>query len=69
MSLFIGDLAFRATPRGDEVKLAVFVGSIVSAVAGLCVLAAASRRREPSLTVARQGGARQNAPDRFQEPA
>ena len=45
MSLFIGDLAFRATPRGDEVKLAVFVGSIVSAVAGLIVLALATRRR------------------------
>jgi len=26
MSLFIGDLAFRQTPQGDEVKLAVFVG-------------------------------------------
>ncbi len=45
MSLFIGDLAFRATPRGDEVKLAVFVGSLVSAVAGLIVLALATRRR------------------------
>ena len=45
MSLFIGDLAFRATPRGDEVKLAVFVGSLVSAVAGLMVLALATRRR------------------------
>ena len=45
MSLFIGDLAFRATPRGDEVKLAVFVGSLVSAVVGLIVLALATRRR------------------------
>ncbi|MGI4793309.1 MAG: Na+/H+ antiporter NhaA [Janthinobacterium lividum] len=45
MSLFIGDLAFRATPRGDEVKLAVFVGSLVSAMAGLIVLALATRRR------------------------
>jgi len=45
MSLFIGDLAFRATPRGDEVKLAVFVGSIISAVIGLAVLAVASRRK------------------------
>ena len=29
MSLFIGDLAFRQTPRGDEVKLAVFVARSV----------------------------------------
>ena len=45
MSLFIGDLAFRASPRGDEVKLAVFVGSLISAVVGLIVLALATRRR------------------------
>ncbi len=38
MSLFIGDLAFRGTPRGDEVKLAVFVGSLIAALAGLLVL-------------------------------
>ena len=44
MSLFIGDLAFRASPRGDEVKLAVFCGSLLSAVVGLAVLAAANRR-------------------------
>ena len=44
MSLFIGDLAFRSTPRGDEVKLAVFVASLVSAVLGLCVLGVATRR-------------------------
>ena len=44
MSLFIGDLAFRETPRGDEVKLAVFVGSLVSAAIGLAVLAGAGRK-------------------------
>jgi NhaA family Na+:H+ antiporter len=44
MSLFIGDLAFRETPRGDEVKLAVFAGSLISAALGLAVLALASRR-------------------------
>ena len=44
MSLFIGDLAFRASPRGDEVKLAVFVGSLLSAVLGLVILRAVSRR-------------------------
>ncbi|MBC7799847.1 MAG: Na+/H+ antiporter NhaA, partial [Gemmatimonadaceae bacterium] len=38
MSLFIGDLAFGQTPQGDEVKLAVFVGSLVSAVVGLVIL-------------------------------
>ena len=38
MSLFIGDLAFRRSPRGDEVKLAVFVASLASAVLGLVVL-------------------------------
>ena len=43
MSLFIGDLAFRGSPRGDEVKLAVFVGSLLSAAAGLAVLAAVAR--------------------------
>ena len=44
MSLFIGDLAFRQTPRGDEVKLAVFVGSLSSALLGLAILAIASPR-------------------------
>ncbi len=44
MSLFIGDLAFRAGPRGDEVKLAVFVGSLVSAAMGLVILRVVSRR-------------------------
>ena len=44
MSLFIGDLAFRSSPRGDEVKLAVFVASLASAVIGLVVLSLATRR-------------------------
>ena len=43
MSLFIGDLAFRGSPRGDEVKLAVFAGSLASAVLGLLVLALVPR--------------------------
>jgi Na+:H+ antiporter, NhaA family len=51
MSLFIGDLAFRGSPRGDEVKLAVFVGSLLSAVAGLAVLAAASRVKDRELVL------------------
>ena len=51
MSLFIGDLAFRGSPRGDEVKLAVFVGSLLSALAGLAVLAAASRVKERELVL------------------
>lgn len=45
MSLFIGDLAFRQTPRGDEVKLAVFVGSLISALLGLAVLAAVTKKK------------------------
>ena len=45
MSLFIGDLAFRQTPRGDEVKLAVFVGSLASAALGLLVLRLAARTK------------------------
>ena len=48
MSLFIGDLAFRASPRGDEVKLAVFAGSLASAALGLLVLAFARPRRAPA---------------------
>ena len=39
MSLFISDLAFRGSVRGDEVKLSVFVGSLAAAVIGLAVLA------------------------------
>ena len=46
MSLFIGDLAFRGSPRGDEVKLAVFIGSGLSALAGLAVLVLAHRLRD-----------------------
>ena len=44
MSLFIGELAFRGSPRGDEVKLAVFAGSLASAALGLLVLALAPPR-------------------------
>ena len=43
LSIFIGDHAFRESPRGDEVKLAFFVGSILSAVIGLTVLSVATR--------------------------
>ncbi len=45
MSLFIGDLAFRQGPRGDEVKLAVFVGSLASAALGLVILLLAVRAK------------------------
>jgi len=44
MSLFIGDLAFRGQGQAAEVKLAVFLGSLASAVAGLMVLSLAARR-------------------------
>ena len=50
MSLFIDDLAFRGAPREDEIKLAVFTGSLASAAGGLAVLWAArggSRARRP----------------------
>jgi NhaA family Na+:H+ antiporter len=53
MSLFIGDLAFRGSPRGDEVKLAVFVGSLISAVLGLGVLALARGRSHAAAVVRR----------------
>ncbi|GAC1346584.1 MAG: Na+/H+ antiporter NhaA [Acetobacteraceae bacterium] len=43
MSLFIGDLAFRQTPRGDEVKLAVFAASLISAAWGLLILGVVHR--------------------------
>lgn len=39
MSLFIGDLGFHGTPIQPEVKLAVFTGSVISAVLGLVWLA------------------------------
>ena len=45
MSLFIGDLAFRGTPLFDGVKLAVFSGSLLSALAGVAVLSWAAGRR------------------------
>ena len=44
MSLFINELAFRETAQGDVVKLAVFVGSLVSALVGLAILAVAGSR-------------------------
>ena len=44
MSLFINDLAFRGSPRGDVIKLAVFAGSLASAVGGLAILWAAGRK-------------------------
>jgi NhaA family Na+:H+ antiporter len=44
MSLFIGTLAFPEGPRVAEVRAAVLFASVVSAVAGVAVLARASRR-------------------------
>jgi Na+:H+ antiporter, NhaA family len=38
MSLFIGGLAFPATPQSDAVKIGVLMGSLLSAVAGVLVL-------------------------------
>ena len=46
MSLFIGGLAFgEDTMRGDEVKIGVLAGSLVSALAGYALLSASPRRR------------------------
>ncbi len=45
MSLFIGDLAFRGSVRGDEVKLSVFVGSLAAALIGLAVLSLATPKQ------------------------
>jgi NhaA family Na+:H+ antiporter len=44
MSLFIGDLAFRATPALDGIKLAVFCGSALCALGGAAVLVWVGRR-------------------------
>ena len=38
MSLFIGDLGFHGSPIQDEVKLAVFAGSLIAAVLGVLFL-------------------------------
>ena len=43
MSLFIGGLAFAEPQQIDAVKMGVLAGSLVSALLGLAVLAAASR--------------------------
>jgi Na+:H+ antiporter, NhaA family len=48
MSLFIGDLGFHGSTIQTEVKLAVFTGSIVSAVLGVTVLALTPRRKPTS---------------------
>ena len=50
MSLFINDLAFRAAPRGDAIKLAVFAGSLASAAVGLAVLWSPRRKPTPTVT-------------------
>jgi NhaA family Na+:H+ antiporter len=44
MSLFIGGLAYPDQPMADAVKVGVLMGSLLSAVAGMAVLAAAGRR-------------------------
>jgi NhaA family Na+:H+ antiporter len=45
MSLFIGTLAFHDATRAAEVRMGVLTGSLLSAIAGLAVLAASSPRR------------------------
>ena len=53
MSLFIGELAFRGTPQGDGVKLAVFVASGISALLGLVVLWSARGAHAPRVEIKR----------------
>jgi len=55
VSLLVSELAFGAGKTHDEVTLAVFVGSLLSAAAAAAVLAA--RRRTPSGTLPRGGSA------------
>jgi NhaA family Na+:H+ antiporter len=45
MSLFIGGLAFTDVTLEREVKLGVLAGSVLSALAGSCVLYLGGRRR------------------------
>ncbi|HEX2941292.1 MAG TPA: Na+/H+ antiporter NhaA [Rhodopila sp.] len=44
MSLFIGDLSFHGSPLHAQIKLAVFAGSVLSALLGIIVLAIVSPR-------------------------
>lgn len=46
MSLFIAHLTFRASPVFDAVKMSIFVGSVVSCIAGMTVLYFMSKRAE-----------------------
>ncbi len=47
MSLFIGDLGFHGSPIQADVKLAVFTGSLISAVLGIAILAIRSQSLTP----------------------
>lgn len=50
MSLFIGDLAFHGSAVQEQVKLAVFAGSVASAVLGVAILWIALPRPRDTLT-------------------
>jgi len=52
MSLFVAELAFYGYPVHGEAKLAVFVGSLLSALVGLAVLASAPATRDDAGTAA-----------------
>ena len=59
MSLFIGMLAFADAKQGTQLRLAVLVASLVSAIAGYLVLrVSAPARRELQATASSQGSAR-----------
>jgi NhaA family Na+:H+ antiporter len=55
VSLFIGNLAFPAGPRQAELRAAVFGASLLSAAAGLAVLAWVTRARQASSPSLRNG--------------
>jgi NhaA family Na+:H+ antiporter len=56
MSLFIGALAFPGGERLTEVRAAIFAASLLSAVAGVAVLASGSRPRPARPPAATSGG-------------
>ena len=60
MSLFIGHLAFGSAERQEELKAAVFAGSLLSAFVGLAVLGLASRKAVASHSVKAAAPARRS---------
>lgn len=53
MSLFIGDMAFRDHPREAEARLAILLGSVVSALVGLFILWLTTLKPKPTVAAAK----------------